>query len=85
MDGLLAFLFSFGKIACATDETKLCLSPSAKQSRNPCSGPSPVYGDMSTRHDWPVKKAIVDLPIRIQRNSKHISGDSLIPLEVHWV
>ena len=85
MDGLLAFHFSFGKIACATDETKLRLSPSAKQSRNPCSGPSPVYQDMSTRHDWPVKKAIVDLPIRIQRNSKHISGDSFIPLGVRWV
>ena len=80
MDDLLAFLFSFGKIAYATDETNLWLSPSAKQSRNPCSGPSPVYQDFSTHHDWSVKKAIVDLPIRMQRDSKRISGDLLSPL-----
>ena len=29
-------------VACATDETKLWLSPSAKQRRNPSSGPPPV-------------------------------------------
>ena len=45
------------------------LSPSAKQRQNPCSGPSPVYQDLSTRHDWSVKKAIVDLPIRMKGNS----------------
>ena len=33
-------------------------------------GPPPVYQDLSTRHDWPVKKAIVDLPIRMKGNSK---------------
>ena len=32
------------------------------------------------RHDWPVKKATVDLPIRLKGNSKHISGNSLSPL-----
>ena len=48
-----------------TEETKLRLSPSAKQRQNPCSGPPPVYKDLSTRHDWPVKKAIVDLLIRL--------------------
>ena len=42
----------------------LCLSPSAKQCRNPCLGSPPVYQDLSARHDWPVKNAIVDLPIR---------------------
>ena len=36
--------------------------------------------DLSTRRDWPVKKAIVDLPIRMKRNSKCISGKSLNPL-----
>ena len=45
------------------------LSPSAKQRQNPCSGFPPVYQDLSTRHDWPVKKAIVDLPIRLKGNS----------------
>ena len=36
--------------------------------------------NLSTRHDWPVKKAIVDLPIRMKRNSKRTSGNSLSPL-----
>jgi len=67
-------------LACATDEPNLWLSPSAKQPRNPCSRPPPVYQDLSTRHDWPVKKAIVNLPIRLKGNSKRISGNSLIPL-----
>ena len=35
------------------------------------------------RHDWPVKKAIVDLPIRLKGNSKRTSGNSLSPLEAH--
>ena len=41
------------------DEIKLWLTPSAKQRRNPCSGLPAVYPDLSTRHDWPVKKAFV--------------------------
>ena len=45
------------------------LSPPAKQDRNPCSGPSPLYQDLITRYDWPVKNAIVDLPIRMKENS----------------
>ena len=40
------------------DEIKLCLTPSAKQRRNPCSGLPAVYPDLSTRHDWPVKKGL---------------------------
>ena len=36
-------LLSTQEVACATDETKLCLSPSVKQRRNPCSGFPPVY------------------------------------------
>jgi len=68
-------VYSFGTItnfhlACTPDETKLWLGASAKQRRNPCSGPPPVYQDLSTRHDWPVKKAIIDLPIRMKGNSK---------------
>ena len=44
--------------ACATHETNLWLSPPAKQPRNPCSEPLPVYQDLSTRYDWPVKKPL---------------------------
>ena len=39
-----------------------------------------MYQDLSTRHDWPVKKGIVDLPIRMKGNSKRISGNSSSPL-----
>ena len=67
-------------LAYNTDETKLRLSPSAKQLRNPCSRFPPVYQDLSTRHDWLVQKAIVDLPIRLRGNSKFTSGNLLSPL-----
>ena len=67
-------------VACTTDETKLWLSPSAKQHQNSCSGFPPVYQDFSTRHDWPVKKAITDLPISMKGNLKHTSGNLLSPL-----
>ena len=71
-------------IACAADEIiKVSLSPSAKQRRNPCSGPPSVYQDLSMRHDLPVKKAIVDLPKEMKGNSKRFSGNSLIPLGAH--
>ena len=33
-------------------------------------------------HDWPVKKSIVNLPIRLKGNSKHICGNALSLLEV---
>ena len=29
-----------------------------KLRRNPCSGLPAVYPDLSTRHDWPVKKGL---------------------------
>ena len=38
-----------------------------------------MYQDLSTRHDWPVKKAIVDLPIDMKENSRRPSGNSLSP------
>ena len=46
------------ELACAADVTKLWLSPSVKQRQNPFSGPPPVYQDLSTCHDWPVKKQL---------------------------
>ena len=52
-----------------------------KQRQNPCSGPPPVYLDLSTRHGWPVKNAIVDLPIILKGNSKRTSGNWLSPLD----
>ena len=60
----------------------LPLSLSAKQYRNPCSGPPMVYmyQDLSTCHDWLVKKAMVNLPIKMNGNSKHTSGNLSSPL-----
>ena len=52
-----------------------------KQHRSSCSGPPPVYQDLSTCHDWAVfTKAIVDLPIKLKGNSKCTSVDLLKPL-----
>ena len=45
-------------ISLRADEIKLWLTLSAKQRRNPCSGLPAVYPDLSTRHDWPVKKGL---------------------------
>ena len=62
----------------ASRRNKTLLSPSTKHRRNPCSAPPPpVYRDLRTRHDWPLKKAIVDLPIGLKGNSKRTSGNSL--------
>ena len=52
----------------AQTEIKFGLGPSAKQSWNPSFGSLPVYKDLSTRHDWPVKRAIINLPVRSKRN-----------------
>ena len=39
-----------------------------------------MYQDLSKRHDWPVKKAMVHLPISLKGNSERISGNSLSPV-----
>ena len=67
-------------VACTTEKTKLSLSPSAKQRRNPCSGSPSVYQDLSTLHVWPLKKAIVDLSIKMKGTPKRSSGNSSSPL-----
>ena len=37
-----------------------------------------MYQDLSSCHDWPFKKVIADLPIKMKGNSsKHASGKSL--------
>ena len=61
-------------------ELNFWLSLSVKQRQNSFSGPSPVYQELSMYHDWPVNKAIVNLPIRLRGNSKHTSGNLLSPL-----
>ena len=59
----------------ANAETKLWLSLSAKWCRNLCSGLPSVYQDLSMCLDTPVKKAIVDLPMRLKGDSKHTSDN----------
>ena len=39
-----------------------------------------MYPDLSVLHDWSVKNAIVDLPIKLKENLKRTSGNSLSPL-----
>ena len=58
----------------------LVISLSAKQRQNSCSGPPPVYEDLSTCHNWRVQNAIGDLPITMKANSKCTSGNLLSPL-----
>ena len=45
-------------ISLRADEIKLWLTPFPEQRRNPCCGLQAVYPDLSTRHDWPVKKGL---------------------------
>ena len=45
--------------------------------QNPYSRHPPVYQDLNTRHDWLVKRAIVDLQMRLKGDSKRNSGNSL--------
>ena len=69
-----------GASACVTNITKLLLSPSVKQHRNPCSGPPAEYEDLSKHHDWPVKKAMVNFSMKIKQNLKCTFGNLLSPL-----
>ena len=39
-----------------------------------------MFQDLSTHHDWSVKKGIFGLPIRMKGNSKRFSGNSSSPL-----
>ena len=63
-------------MTCVTHGTKL-LVRSVCEKKNPFSGPPLVYQDLSMHHDWPVKKAIVDLPLRLKGNLKRTSGNLL--------
>ena len=57
--------------------TKLLVRSVCEKKKNPYSGPPPVYQDLSTGHDGPVKNAFVDLPIRLKGKLKHTPGNSL--------
>ena len=70
----------FGPLCFASLRNKpklICLRNSAEILSQ---SPPPVYQDIITRHDWPVNKAIVDLPIKMKGNSKRTSENSLSPL-----
>ena len=69
---------SLKDISASTPQVELnfWLSPSVRQLQNPFSWAPPVYQDLSMGHDWPVKNAIVDLPIRL-KNAFH----SVSPLQ----
>ena len=64
----MSVIYGDRKVYCTTCETKLWLSPFAKQCQNPCSRYPPVYQDLITFHAWPVKKDLIDLPIRVKEN-----------------
>ena len=56
---------------------------SVKQFQNLCPGPPLLYQVLSMCHDWPVKLAIVNLPIRLKGNLKSISSNSLSLFGTH--
>ena len=37
-----------------------------------------MYQDLNTRHDWPVKKSHFGFAKHVEKNSKRISGNSVI-------
>ena len=41
------------------------------------SGPLAVFQDLSAPHGWPIKKVMVDLPVRLKGNSKHTASNLL--------
>ena len=74
LDKLSLYKYGLFAVACATVETKTSgyVRLRARVEIFVRSGPQPVYQDLSTRYDWPVEKAIVDLPSGfIKGNSKH--------------
>lgn len=60
----------------STDETKP-LVKSVCNSALKSSAPTCVPENLSMHHDWPVEKAIFDLPIRLKKNPKRTSGNLL--------
>ena len=67
------FQGSIGKLVCATGETKLWISLSVKQSKNPCF--TRIW--LHTMIGQLKKPLSVDFPIKIKGNSKRTSGAAL--------
>ena len=62
---------------CATDGSKLLIKSIYGTAPKSLFWAPPVYQDLSMYHDWPVKNAIVDLPVGLKGNTKSISGNLL--------
>lgn len=60
----IIFLPFVEDLACATDESKLWLSLSARQHQNHFSGLPTVYPNFSIHHDWQKSHCLFDLPIK---------------------
>ena len=61
-------------IYASLQQTELWLILSAKQHQNPCPGSPFVSQGLSTCHDWPVKKNIVNFLIRMQAKNYMLSS-----------
>ena len=67
--------------ACTRDKSKLLVKSVYETApKSLVWAPTRVFQDLSTCHDWPVNKAIINLPIRLKGNLKRISSNSLSPL-----
>ena len=55
-------------------EINFSFSPSAKQRQSPCSGPPPVYQDLSTRHDWPANQVEGKFKMYFQELVESVGG-----------
>ena len=65
--------------ACTTDKSKLLVKSVYETApKSLVWAPTRVFQDLSTCHDWPVNKAIINLPIRLKGNLKRISSNSLV-------
>ena len=62
---------------CATDGSKILIKSIYGTAPKSLLWAPAVYQDLSTCHDWPVENAIVDLPVRLNGNTKSISGNLL--------
>ena len=55
---------------CATDGSKLLIKSIYGTAPKSLFWAPAVYQDLSLHHDWPVKNAIVGLPVRLKGNTK---------------
>ena len=59
---------------CATDGSKLLIKSIYRTAPKSLFWAPAVYQDLSLHHDWPVKNAIVGLPVRLKGNTKICGG-----------